>query len=178
MGIVELGALGEFIGSIAVLSTLIYLSFQVREARSEARSSLLQFRNDAARSLWLSAASNPGLVAALVKGDRALGTERAADTALVEHAGLTSEEAMMVGLNMAANFFHRQTLYLSRLTDTERHTLDSQIASIFSRGMNRLWLENLKQNQGFDPDFVAHVHQLLAKSDSAVGSRELPEAAE
>ena len=31
MGIVELGALGEFVGSIAVLATLIYLSFQVRE---------------------------------------------------------------------------------------------------------------------------------------------------
>ena len=27
MGIVELGALGEFVGSIAVLATLIYLTF-------------------------------------------------------------------------------------------------------------------------------------------------------
>ena len=30
MGIAELGALGEFVGSIAVLATLIYLSVQVR----------------------------------------------------------------------------------------------------------------------------------------------------
>ncbi len=75
MGIVELGALGEFVGSIAVLATLIYLTFQVREARAESRASLLQHRSDAARNLWISEASNPQLVAALVKGDRALGAE-------------------------------------------------------------------------------------------------------
>jgi hypothetical protein len=168
MGIVELGALGEFVGSIAVLATLIYLSFQVREARAESRSSLLQHRNDAARSLWMSEASNPELVAALVKGDRALGSERTVDTALVEHAGLTREEARMVVNSFLASFFHRQTLYLSRLTDAERRTLDRQLALIFSRGLPRLWFENIPR-ETFDPAFVAHVEGILSSSESAGG---------
>ena len=167
MGIVELGALGEFVGSIAVLATLIYLSFQVREARAESRSNLLHHRNDAARSLWLSEVSNPALVAALVKGEQALGGKRAAETALVEHAGLTTEEAKMVSNSFMANFFHRQTLYLSRLTETERRTLDRQIALIFSGGLPRLWFENIpSMKKSFDPTFVAHVEEILSNSES------------
>ena len=164
MGIVELGALGEFVGSIAVLATLIYLTFQVREARAESRSSLLQFRNDAARTLWLNEASNPELVAALVKGNRALGWEPPREKAMVEQAGLTREEARMVTLNIAANFFHRQTLYQSRLTDRERDTLDRQIASVFSRGLSRLWFDN-SGHEAFDPAFVAHVEDIVSNSE-------------
>ncbi len=165
MGIVELGALGEFVGSIAVLATLIYLTLQVREARAESRSSLLHHRSDAARSLWVSEASNPQLVAALVKGDRALGAEPPVGASLVEHAGLTREEARMVFNTFMANFFHRQTLYLSRLTDAERHTLDNQIPALFSRGLAGLWFENMNF-ESFDPSFVAHVKEIMSKSKS------------
>ena len=149
---------------------MIYLSFQVREARAESRSSLLHHRSDAARSLWLSEASNPQLVAALVKGNRALGRERPmGDPALVEHAGLTREEAWMVANSFAANFFHRQTLYLSRLTETERRTLDRQIALIFSRGgLARLWFENTI-HETFDPAFVAQVGEILSNPAPAEG---------
>jgi hypothetical protein len=170
MGIVELGALGEFVGSIAVLATLIYLSFQVREARAESRASLLRARNDAARSLFLSEASNHELVTALVKGERALGTERAMDAALVKHAGLTREEAKMVSSSFMANFFHRQTAYLSRLTDAERQTLDSQIETVLSGGLARLWFENMPR-ETFDASFVAHVVEILSNSKSGAWSQ-------
>jgi hypothetical protein len=166
MGIVELGALGEFVGSIAVLATLIYLTFQVREARAESRSNLLHHRSDAARDLWLGEASNPALVAAIVKGDRALGGGREIDAVLVERAGLTEEEARMVVNTFMANFFHRQTLHLSRLTDAERDTLDSQIPLLFSSGLARLWFENMDFG-GFDPSFVAHVEEIMSHSKSA-----------
>ena len=33
MSILELGALGEFLGSIGVIATLIYLSVQIRQTR-------------------------------------------------------------------------------------------------------------------------------------------------
>ena len=39
---------------------------------------------------------------------------------IAEQAGLTREEARVVLLNIAANFFHRQSMYLSRLTAAER----------------------------------------------------------
>ena len=42
MTIFELGALGEFIGSIAVLATLVYLAVQLRQTKSSIQSSSLQ----------------------------------------------------------------------------------------------------------------------------------------
>ncbi len=71
---------------------------------------------------------------------------------------------MVVNIFMA-NFIHRQTLYLSRLTDAERHTLDKQISLIFSRGLAGLWFENMNF-ETFDPSFVAHVKEILSKSRS------------
>ena len=38
MSIMELGALGEFLGSIGVIATLIYLAIQIRQNTSSARS--------------------------------------------------------------------------------------------------------------------------------------------
>ena len=116
----------------------------------------------------MSEASNPALVAALVKGDQALGAERAMDAVLVEHAGLTREEARMVVNSFMANFFHRQTLYQSRLTEAERRTLDNQIPQLFSGGMARLWFGNIPRTS-FDPAFVAHVEEILSNSESPVG---------
>ncbi len=116
-------------------------------------------------------ASNPELVAALVKGDRALGTEPPIGASLIEHAGLTREEARMVVNSFMANLLHRQTAYLSRLTDAERQTLDNQIARVLSRGLARLWFENMPL-ETFDPAFVAHVEEILSKSKSEAGQVE------
>jgi hypothetical protein len=42
MNIMELGALGEFVGSVAVLATLLILVFQVRGARAEISSQIIR----------------------------------------------------------------------------------------------------------------------------------------
>jgi len=56
-----IGAIGETLGSVAVLITLIYLSFQIRHARSELRHSVAQHRFDTYRSLNLEIVHNPDL---------------------------------------------------------------------------------------------------------------------
>ena len=53
-----LGNVGEFVGSFAVLATLVYLSLQVREARKVARLNAAQSRADA-RVRWGLAAVDP-----------------------------------------------------------------------------------------------------------------------
>ena len=42
MTVMELGALGEFLGVFALVATLIYLSIQVRHARSESEKAVLE----------------------------------------------------------------------------------------------------------------------------------------
>lgn len=65
MNIMELGALGEFLGSIAVLVTLVYLSVQVRqntrsmvESRKLALAQTYQLRSDALQMMLVKAADS------------------------------------------------------------------------------------------------------------------------
>ena len=65
MTIMELGALGEFLGSIAVLATLVYLSVQVRqntrsmgESKKLALAQTYQMRSDALQMMLVHAADS------------------------------------------------------------------------------------------------------------------------
>ncbi|MCP5183699.1 MAG: hypothetical protein H6993_07035 [Pseudomonadales bacterium] len=53
MTIAELGALGEFVGSLAVLATLIYLAIQTRQSKEAVISATrLNIMDQRVRSLW------------------------------------------------------------------------------------------------------------------------------
>ena len=65
MTIIELGALGEFLGSIAVLATLVYLSVQIRqntrsmgESKKLALAQTYQMRSDALQMMLVQAADS------------------------------------------------------------------------------------------------------------------------
>ncbi len=65
MTIIELGALGEFLGSIAVLATLVYLAMQIRqnthamdEGRKLAIAQTYQMRSDALQMMLVQAADS------------------------------------------------------------------------------------------------------------------------
>ena len=65
MTIMELGALGEFLGSIAVLATLVYLSVQIRqntrsmgESKKLALAQTYQMRSDALQMMLVQAADS------------------------------------------------------------------------------------------------------------------------
>ncbi len=52
MSIIELGALGEFLGSIGVIATLIYLAIQVRQNTHMTRANIRQARSDSSLALY------------------------------------------------------------------------------------------------------------------------------
>ena len=70
MSIMELGALGEFLGVFALVATLIYLSVQVRHARNESANAVIQARTTGTRELSMGIATSDGLSAALTKALR------------------------------------------------------------------------------------------------------------
>ena len=99
MTVAELGSIGEFLGSIAVLVTLVYVSIQVRYARSEARRAAQTARVQAVRENWLSRAQNPELLDAMIKAEQSLGgvfLEQPFVRELVENGGLSYREAYLV----------------------------------------------------------------------------------
>jgi len=66
--IIELGALGEFLGSIAVLATLVYLSVQIRqntrsmeESKKLALAQTYQMRSDALQMMLVHAADSENI---------------------------------------------------------------------------------------------------------------------
>ncbi len=74
MTIMELGALGEFLGSIAVLATLVYVSVQVRQntiamrdAKRLALAQTYQMRSDALQDMLVQAANGEHVGRIIVK---------------------------------------------------------------------------------------------------------------
>ncbi len=67
MSIMELGALGEFIGSILVLGTLVYLAVQVRQGIAHSRFTTTHAIAGAGHAAWLAVAQSPELAAVMAK---------------------------------------------------------------------------------------------------------------
>ena len=94
MTVMELGALGEFLGVFALVATLIYLSIQVRHARGESEKAVLEARTTGMRELALSVATSDGLSAALVKAQEAVeGTPSPFEVALISRSGPSRSES-------------------------------------------------------------------------------------
>ncbi|MDH4108192.1 MAG: hypothetical protein OEW35_07730 [Gammaproteobacteria bacterium] len=68
MTIQDLGNIGEFVGSIAVLLSLVYLAFQIRNSTEAARTSTYQSVVSDFGELNRAMASTPGLSSLFVKG--------------------------------------------------------------------------------------------------------------
>jgi hypothetical protein len=62
MSIQDLGAIGELIGSVAVLATLIYLAVQIRVARNHLDLMILENRTADVRESFLAVALNDGVL--------------------------------------------------------------------------------------------------------------------
>ena len=58
MSIIELGALGEFLGSIGVIVTLIYLAIQIRQSSAATRAQAVQSTSDAMIQISLAQTSD------------------------------------------------------------------------------------------------------------------------
>jgi hypothetical protein len=62
-----LGNIGEFIGSIVVIVTLVYLAVQVRQAKEQIIHASQQMRGQAAQGILSSISDSPYLASILVK---------------------------------------------------------------------------------------------------------------
>ena len=67
MSIMELGALGEFVGSILVLVTLVYLAVQIRQGIAHARFTTTHAIIGTGHSMWVAVARSPELAAVMTK---------------------------------------------------------------------------------------------------------------
>ena len=162
MSIMELGALGEFLGVFALVATLIYLSVQVRYARSESEKAVLEARTTGIRELNLNMATSDGLAAAMVKAEEAFGAAPLAFAAELISHGLNRQEAHRVNMWYIAAWRLDRTQYVTA-NQEQRSEQDNRLRAVYSRGVGRLFWDNFARPQS--SPFAEHVNQLLAEAD-------------
>ncbi len=165
MSIMELGALGEFVAAVAVLITLIYLTFQVRHTREESTRAVLQSRAELSVGTLMSSAASDGLSAAYARAAEAVGETPTGFVAELMQRGVSREDAMRLVKAEQANWRRNATSF--RLEG--RGENDNMLRSVYSSGLSRLFWDHFVRDTGGSPDmrlFVEHVNQLLAKAEA------------
>ncbi len=98
MTIMELGAIGEFFGAIAVVVTLIYLAIQVRQNTSALKLNTTQSVTEELQDMYALLASDPDLTEVLIKASRESdlrGTERGRYSAFTSNLIRVYENAFL-----------------------------------------------------------------------------------
>ena len=164
MSIMELGALGEFVASMVVLVTLIYLTMQVKQTKELAQQASLESRNTNVREMFLAVASSDRLTPAMAKANEALRAEYSRPVRiLMEEGNLTLEEAMRLEAWNVAMVRNHQTQYRTYAPEDERDALNANVRRAYTGPVGRLFWEHFRDVGSQSPDFVAHVDKLLAE---------------
>jgi hypothetical protein len=157
-----IGAVGELLGSIAVLVTLVYLAIQVRHARAEASRALSQGRMEANRAL-LVMDLEPRNLAVRLQAEAAFQVPPPAIVSrLVEEGGLTVEDAWRVFLTEVARWNYRTHViaHWSELPESEKAIFDSAVRIRMDSSLSRLMYE-VHFKPGAHPDVVRYIERTV-----------------
>lgn len=170
MTISELGSLGELIGSVAVLVTLIYLAIQVRLVRSESARSALVDRGQAVREIMSMMVTDDTLARGMVNASQAVGGSYAPPLPKLLEAGLTDLEAFKVQVHYTC-MFHLYMIEYSTMANDRAVMLDAGIAVNIAHGAGRLvWDEHYAEVfRKLAPEFADHVSAVIAAYDRDKG---------
>ena len=148
-----IGAIGEIIGAVAVVATLLYLSAQIRQSNRATKSASIQEAATAMNELngW-------------VVGDESLA--RIYRVGLANYADLNEDEAVRFSLLMLSAFHVFETIFLqnrvgtieSSVWDAETRSLRAMVAQA---GCAHWWQQN---PYAFTQEFRSFVNQQIETS--------------
>ena len=162
----DLGAAGEFVSSVAVLVTLIYLSVQMKHAREDQRRSVLDERTNGIREHHLSVATNPSLAAALTTAHQAASSAQPVVKTLMS-LGLTSEQAMQVSSYLMSQFRLNLTQHETIKDARQMKSHDANLVTLYRDGLGRVFWDSIRTAfRAREPGFIDHVDELLRNSDA------------
>ena len=136
-----LGNYGEFVGSIAVVATLLYLAVQVRYTKRELKRSISQERAAASIQLQQNRVANKALRNAYLKTSEAPYLREYA-----QQFDLTIEEADMLVWDRVAYWqYHSHTIaHIDELPPDERAAFDVALRAQYSSPFVAAWYERSK----------------------------------
>lgn len=146
-----LSAIGQILGSVAIVITLIYLSIQTRQSAGATLATTRQETFNADQRLLFSFVNDPELELIRYKPD------------------LTDEEKARLGWVFVVFARTREINWLqyqNSVLDKETwESYRSSIVAMFGNPRGKAWWQNYAVNPGlFDPQFTSEVNQLLASA--------------
>ena len=171
MTIMELGALGEFVGSIGVIATRVYLAIQIRQNSAATKAQAVQTTSDKMVDISLAMAAD-GFWSDLV------------NRAQVDYRELSADERNRVGWLWFAVMRGQETLYHHYLQgNVDAKVWDSYAQAIRQnvkmRGFRQWWAINA-DSYPFAADFQAYVDEAVREAETSgeayswFGSNTLP----
>ena len=163
-----IGAVGETLGSIAVLLTLVYLSFQVKHARSEFRHSIAQQRFDTHRSLTMAAVTSDDLARIMSALEEAWTPTMDRLEELEEAANLTAvEKKKFREYQKAWHIYRVQTIAeIEQLSKDQRRAFDITTGHLYNTGITALWYKWSTMNFPFrDGITYEYIDELILRSN-------------
>ena len=130
-----IGAIGEVVGAVAVVVSLLYLASQVKHMREMSVRNTRHMRNTGIRELFTSISSSPELSDAWMKVEASLGDNTilySSAELLAQKTGTTVEEANQVICHAMALYYQYRTAYYSDLTASEQAGLEANMKHFFS----------------------------------------------
>lgn len=162
MSITELGALGEFVGSIAVLATLVYLAFQTRQnglMLSQSKDAQTATMIQANMNLWhnlygriLESAETARIFRAVKSGREVANEDRERVDALLTMWMLNLENLL---------FQSRLNPFLDNVDEILEPIFDQNVAMFMSSAHAREWWRS--SSRVFGPNVVAAIDAALLR---------------
>ena len=158
MTLIELGALGEFIGAIGVVVTLVYLALQIRHNTRAVRSSMHQDMIESTLRIAESMSDNGELVRIVIKAD-------------ADYDDLTTEEHYRFEAYAERVFGNFESVYYSYRNSMVEEDLweawkTSYLSDISRDSVRRFWQEERPPHLLEFIEFVDNYYRTKAKPDA------------
>jgi hypothetical protein len=151
MSIQELGSLGELLGSIVVLVTLVYLAIQTRHARTANEANIQWQRANASRDLAVMWATSPEAVELLAEFGQP-------DSKIPDNTEFNDRYFRYVKINQSILEMLQANL-LTALTKEDRELTVARIRQTMNMPGFRATWPRLKSMQVFYPEFLNIVEE-------------------
>jgi hypothetical protein len=157
-----IGAIGDFVGAMAVVTTLIYLAIQVRHAKMATADQSRIYRATAVREIIIETSRNEALRMAQIKD---WGMEPYYQE-MAKRLGTTMEEASMLDWGNNYYFWIWWGQYSSTTEKRDRKELEYVIENLGGTLGTRLhWKKSPISRPLLDEGFVKFVDKILAKEN-------------
>lgn len=161
-----LANIGEFVGGIAVVLSLFYVGYQLRESRRQARADALQRRIDTRIGIWSHGLDREALISAREKFFDYELYKRDDSVWDIEELDIPEKRALEFELRIEIIYFQNMFYQRKHGLIERDESLPLDYMACFRNAPNRRgWKDSFRLNNHFPPDFIAHVDGVVKKYD-------------